>query len=160
MDPRRFDSLVRSLTTLRTRRSLTRLAGGLTLSTLFAVVGNEEVAAGARLGGARCTKKSQCKSRKCLNPDTCDCAEESCACTCACSKAKPRVGCVKPDDPCEMAICSATGQCTIQPMSCDDDNPCTQDLCDGGVCSHPPDLTKNGDSCGNGNICQDGVCGL
>ena len=51
MDPERFDSFIRSLTTVRTRRSLTRLVGGLTLSTLIAAFGSEQVAAArARVG--------------------------------------------------------------------------------------------------------------
>ena len=44
------------------------------------------------------------------------------------------------------------GSIGLNPCSCDDGNPCTNDSCVGGVCSH----TNNTSSCNDGNACTSG----
>jgi len=74
MENRRFDCLVRSLSTTPTRRGilsgLARAAAGATLAALVAVPMNEDVAAACRRIGDPCTSGRQCcghahKSRIC-----------------------------------------------------------------------------------------------
>ncbi len=77
MDAERFDGLARSLTTIRSRRSLTRLLGGLGLGGGFAVWGARETLAAKRTAGEPCTKRRQCKTGKCIGIQghkTCSCS--------------------------------------------------------------------------------------
>jgi hypothetical protein len=157
MDDARFDALAKTFGSVHSRRSLARLLGGLSLGGLLSSVGREEAAAALLLGGARCTSKAQCKSGRCLNPDTCDCTKKSCRCTCACSTTNPQIRCKQPTDTCKKAVCRVTGRCATTPK-CADTNPCTQDLCTNGTCSHPTDPLKEGASCGGDKTCQDGDC--
>ena len=155
MDEARFDALTRTLGTTHSRRRLTRLLGGLSLGGVLSALGGDDAAAALLLGGARCTRKAECKSGRCLNPDRCDCTKQGCTCTCACSKTTdPPVRCMTPVNPCRKNVCTDTGRCVLKPK-CADSNPCTDDLCDNGVCSHPH--KPNGLDCPGGK-CLDGTC--
>jgi hypothetical protein len=135
MEDLRFDTLVRSLATPRSRRGVARLLGSLPFGGVLTGLGIEGTTAGDRLGGEPCTRNRQCQTKTCLNPDNCDCGEPGCACTCACSKANPKVGCAKPSNPCKKAVCTDSGRCRIR-----------------------PNAKKNGDSCAANKICRDGKC--
>ena len=77
MDADRFDGLARSLTTIRSRRSLTRLLGGLGLGGGLAVWGATETLAAKRDAGEPCTRGRQCKTGKCIGLQghkTCSCS--------------------------------------------------------------------------------------
>ena len=79
MDADRFDSLARSLTATRSRRSLTRLFGGLGLGGVLSVWGAPETRAAKRNAGEPCIKRRQCRSRKCVGDPgqkTCGCSEK------------------------------------------------------------------------------------
>lgn len=63
-------------------------------------------------------------------------------------------------DPCtENDACSA-GKCAGAPLSCDDDNPCTNDSCDGSGCHHlaQTGTCDDGDPCTVGDACDAGMC--
>lgn len=160
MDNARFDALTRALTTASSRRGATRLLAGLFSGGALSALIVRGAAAAEHNGGAPCTRGGECKTGVCLNPKSCDCTKATCHCTCSCSASDPQVGCVKPDDPCKKAVCSANGVCQAKPK-CADGNPCTRDLCANGNCSHPADTAKNGCSCGKkGGACLDGMCVL
>ncbi len=133
MDAARFDALTKTLGTPRSRRSLARLLGGLSLGGVLSALTVRKAAAAKLNGGARCSSKTQCKSGRCLNPDKCDCTKKSCKCICACSTTDPVVRCIAPPNPCKKAVCSATGRCVLQNK-------------------------QNGISCGAGKVCYRGTC--
>jgi hypothetical protein len=77
MDADRFDILARSLSTPRSRRSLTRLLGGLGLGGGLAVWGATETLAEKLNAGELCTRGRQCKTGKCIGLQghkTCSCS--------------------------------------------------------------------------------------
>src|SRR5215217_767135 len=149
MDPDRFDSLARTLSTTRSRRSLGRLLGGLGLGGVIRVLSVREVAAAPLNGGNSCTKGSDCKTGKCLINGKC-----------SCSSAFPT--CKKPANPCKQASCDfgtkrcVTANAPVGTACLDEGNECTRNICDrSGLCTHPN--KKNGASCTSGS-CQGGVC--
>jgi|SRR5215217_6095075 len=74
MDAHRFDTLTRTLSTPRSRRSLARLLIGVSLGSVLTALGATDAAAGSRLGGAPCTRDKQCLSNKCFKrSQTCSC---------------------------------------------------------------------------------------
>jgi hypothetical protein len=149
MDDARFDTLAKTLSAGRTRRSLARLVAGLGLGAAVASADSEEAAAALLNGGFPCTSGSQCKTGKCLSNGTC-----------SCSRANPT--CRAPRNRCKKATCEfSTGRCITtnraRGATCQGDgNPCTRDICDGnGNCIHPK--KPDGTACGSGT-CQGGVC--
>jgi hypothetical protein len=103
MDAHRFDALTRALTATRSRRSLGRLLGGLSLGGVLAALGATEALAAKRNGGAPCTKGSQCKTGKCLRR------------TCSCSAKFPN--CQRSSQFCSAGVCrlrcGAGGVCRV-----------------------------------------------
>jgi hypothetical protein len=65
-------------------------------------------------------------------------------------------------NPCTVADHCVDGVCTGDPVQCDDENPCTDDLCtESGGCNYPPiagDCDDN-DPCTLGDHCTAGECG-
>ncbi len=64
-------------------------------------------------------------------------------------------------DPCTIADHCDAGTCVGEPVECDDDNPCTDDLCTvAGGCEFPPAVgpCDDGDPCTVADQCADGVC--
>jgi len=77
MESERFDRLARTVGQPRSRRSLTRLLGGLGLGGVLAAWGTTETLAAKRMAGEPCTKGRQCKTGKCigiLGHKTCSCS--------------------------------------------------------------------------------------
>ena len=77
MDADRFDGLARTFGQPRSRRSLTRLLGGLGLGGVLSVWGTTETLAATRNAGEPCTRGRQCKTGKCIGlkgHKTCSCS--------------------------------------------------------------------------------------
>jgi hypothetical protein len=125
MDADHFDALTKTLSTSRSRRGLARLLGGLSLGGALTALRAPEVAAGSRLGGAPCTKNSQCKTNHCFRSSG----------TCSCSGT---VKCQPLADPCKKAVCTTTNHCGLDPDPPTDDIACgppgSFNICCGGKC--------------------------
>jgi len=64
-------------------------------------------------------------------------------------------------NPCTVADHCVAGVCTGDPVECDDQNPCTQNVCtDKGGCEYPPQpgSCDDSDPCTVGDQCADGTC--
>ena len=64
-------------------------------------------------------------------------------------------------DPCTVADHCVEGTCVGDPVECDDDNPCTDDVCtETGGCEYPAntDLCDDEDPCTLADQCTDGEC--
>ena len=66
MDSKRFDRLAQTFGQPHSRRSLTRLLGGLGLGGVLSVWGTTETLAAKRNAGMRCTRNRQCKTGRCV----------------------------------------------------------------------------------------------
>jgi hypothetical protein len=98
MDAHRFDTLTKTLTTPRSRRSLARLLGGVSLGSVLTALGVPDAVAGSRLGGDSCTRDEQCLSKKCFKRSK----------TCSCKKIGGQfstAGCLQPANDCQKATC-------------------------------------------------------
>jgi hypothetical protein len=73
----RFDHLIRSLDRAKTRRGFVRMLGGVTAGSLLTTLGATEAVAGDLPGGAPCTRRRQCHTRKCVGPK----GNKRCACS-------------------------------------------------------------------------------
>jgi hypothetical protein len=134
MDSERFDTLARSLTKPRTRRSLAHLLGALSLGGILSAQSVREAAAAKRIGGAACMKGSQCKTGKCAGP-----AGQK---TCSCSKKFPN--CSQPTDGSFKICCQGT---CITGSPCPGNHFCgnSADGCGG---------TVNCGTCQGGEVCE------
>jgi hypothetical protein len=102
MDDSRFDALTKTLGTTHTRRGVARLLGGLGLGGVLSALGTSEALAAARKGGVPCTRKSQCKTGRCVGPA----GNKQCSCS------KKFRAYVQPAGPCKQATCDlATKLC-------------------------------------------------
>ncbi len=73
-----------------------------------------------------------------------------------------------PDAPCEDGVtctvdgaCDAAGVCKGKPLTCDDGNPCTDDVCQQGQgCVYPPKPgdCSDDDACTKDDVCVEGTC--
>jgi hypothetical protein len=130
MDPIRFDALTRSLAIHRTRRSLVRLLGRLSLGGALSALGTTETRAAKRNPGEPCTKGRQCKTGKCVGETgskTCSCSrkfptcsgdQSCCARRCVSLENNPR-HCGECGRRCQVyAVCDA-GICTCVRGLCD-----------------------------------------
>ena len=75
MDADCFDALARALAAARSRSSLARLLGGLSLGGILGTHTARQAAAALFNGGAPCTKGSECKTGKCLGSSRCSCSK-------------------------------------------------------------------------------------
>ncbi|HIA02479.1 MAG TPA: hypothetical protein EYN66_11305 [Myxococcales bacterium] len=115
--------------------------------------------------GETCSE-GQCKggAAKCKDNDLNPCTEVQCdGLTGKCGPANTT------GQPCEDGnICTQTAQClnnqctVVEKQSCQDNNPCTDDLCDPnqGGCTNPPNTNpcSDGDASTVGDTCKDGKC--
>jgi hypothetical protein len=92
MDGSRFDALTKTLGTAHSRRTLTRLLGGLSLGGVLSALGVPAAQAthfGCRHVGKPCTSNDQCCSSRCPGPE----GSKTC-------RAHHTGGCTKADDAC------------------------------------------------------------
>ena len=140
MDADRFDALSRALSTAHTRRRLTRLLGGLSLGGVLSVRSITDAGAALRLGGAPCTKNTQCQTGRCVGRTGNK--------KCSCSTTRPRVGCQQPDDPCKRAVCNVeTQRCVTKNKT----GSCPGGTCQNGTCTPtctPTTCAELGLACG------------
>src|SRR5918999_5210115 len=185
MDADDFDALSRVLSAGHTRRRLTRLLGGLSLGGALAALGLAEALAAKRIGGAPCTRNTQCQTGRCVGKTGHK--------TCSCSSALPT--CKQPSNPCKEAVCNVeTQRCvtrngcdvgevcrSMQCVACGDEGePCcaTNPRCEGSIdegtkkTCHPVTKTCHlcaesvGSPCCPGNecyqpgvlVCEEGIC--
>ena len=117
--------------------------------------------------GNECTSGDVCANGTCTGPQLVDCDDDN---PCTKESCKPAVGC-KTDmlsGPCEDGdSCTIGEQCVNGDciggniVSCDDENPCTDDSCnDTGQCVHAANQAPcdDNDKCTLGDHCEDGVC--
>lgn len=114
-----------------------------------------------------CTLADSCVDGQCQGSGTLDCDDDN---PCTKDVCDPLAGCQHPPtnapcsdgDACTGKDLCVGGACQPgEPVSCDDDNVCTQDLCDAQVgCLHSPVAggCDDGNSCTQGDHCQMGKC--
>ncbi len=91
-----------------------------------------------------------------------DCTADKCSGQEGCVNETLGSGACNDGNPCTVADHCVTGQCVGDPVQCDDENPCTDNVCtDDGGCQYPPNEADcdDGDPCTLADVCQDGVCG-
>ncbi len=89
------------------------------------------------------------------------CTTDSCAGGGGCGHTALDSGECIDGDPCTVGDHCVSGVCLGSPVTCDDDNPCTDDLCEEtGGCTFPPNTAAcdDGDPCTLGDHCADGAC--
>jgi hypothetical protein len=100
-----------------------------------------------------------------LDEETCDddndCTEDTCLGESACQNLPLDLGECKDGNPCTVADHCTAGVCVGDPVLCDDQNPCTEDLCtEQGGCQHLPAAgdCDDADACTLGDHCSNGAC--
>jgi hypothetical protein len=153
MDEARFDALTKTLGIVHMPRDLARLLGALSLAGALSTLGTGEALTAKRKGSAPRNRNSQCKTGKCVGPES----NKQCSCS------KSFRACVQPAEPCQQAKCDfAAKLCATTDKAADaacpeDGNNCTNDVCDGsGACTHPNKV--NGTGCGDEKTCRNGEC--
>ena len=108
--------------------------------------------------GLSCTKNDTCKGSKCSGSDTCvgssPCVASTCSVGSDCVEAPLGAGIPCKGGKCN-GFCSATGVCEVDSnnLTCDDKNPCTQEICVAVGCGHAG--LADATACDDGNICTD-----
>ena len=102
MNEARFDVLARALGTANTRHGVTLLLAGPGLGGALSALGTSKALAAKHKGGEPCTRNGQCKTGKCVCPES----NKQCSCS------KSFKACVQPAEPCQEAKCAfATKLC-------------------------------------------------
>ncbi len=89
------------------------------------------------------------------------CTQDSCTGADGCANSPLDEGECVDGDSCTVGDHCEAGECTGQPILCDDDNPCTDDACDGlGGCASLPNTAScdDGDPCTVTDTCSDEEC--
>ena len=96
---------------------------------------------------------------------TCDdgnsCTQDSCAGASGCEHLPLEGGECKDNNPCTVADHCEAGVCIGDPVFCNDENPCTDDLCsENGGCTYVTNLAScdDGNPCTVADACLDGTC--
>jgi hypothetical protein len=144
MDSEHFDRLAQSFGQPHSRRSLTRLIGGLGLGGVLSLWGTTETLAAKRNAGMRCTRNRQCKTGRCVGEP----GQKVCSCSSryACPAAAQCLhgGCFRSE--------SCAAACVIGP-TCGPDCYCSKTVSGVAVCF------ANTNFCGGGGACDaDGDC--
>lgn len=146
MDLSRFDTLVRTLGTTSSRRTVLRALVGVVLAGLGLVGAERAGAAGCRAVGKPCSRKRQCCSGVCKrsrcrahNVGTCDASTSPCGAP-ACNN---RAGCSCFITTGGATFCSAADQ---QCANCVRDNDCVASMGPGAACV---DFANGGAICGS-----------
>jgi hypothetical protein len=96
-----------------------------------------------------------------LCTDDNDCTQDTCNGETGCSHTALNAGECKDLDACTVGDHCEQGVCIGNPVTCDDDNPCTTDACDGaGGCLFENNIATcdDDDPCTVADQCKDGVC--
>ncbi len=152
MDDARFDAFARTLGTTRSRRSLSRLLGGLGLGGGLSALTAQDAAAALRKGGSPCTANRQCKTGECVGP-----AESK---KCSCSRTFP--ACKQPANSCKRAVCDFTlKRCVVRTKANGAACGTGRECCDGACVdtrSNPRHCGGCGQRCQVNGICSAGTC--
>ena len=117
--------------------------------------------------GNMCTLADTCNAGFCSPGPTANCNDGN---PCTSDSCTPETGCVhnhnqdpcSDDDACTVADTCADGQCLPgQPLSCNDNDPCTDDSCNPQTgCTFTPNLgpCSDGNACTNNDTCANGQC--
>ncbi len=144
MDSERFDRLVQTFGRPRSRRSLTRLLGGMGLGGALSVWGTTETLAHRLNAGNPCTRGSHCKTGKCVGPrgqKVCSCStRHRCAdgarcihggcfrsesCAAECTLGTPcRDGCFCSETVSGVPVCYANEKFCTEGKACDANGDC------------------------------------
>ncbi|MCB9785330.1 MAG: hypothetical protein H6744_01435 [Deltaproteobacteria bacterium] len=116
--------------------------------------------------GNACTIDDACVDGVCAGAlldcdDENPCTLDSCDKVTGCAHVLREGGCDDGDACTFSDVCTAGGVCEGQPLTCDDDNPCTDDLCDtdlGCVYSDNAATCDDGDACTLDDKCTLGKC--
>ncbi len=113
--------------------------------------------------GDPCTLSGQCSCGFCMWQESVVCEDDN---PCSNDLCDPLLGCqyVPNNEPCDDGLsCTLSDTCnagaceSLDFLTCDDGNPCTEDGCQEPLgCSYVP--LANGASCGVGQVCQAGEC--
>jgi len=107
-----------------------------------------------------CTKdscdKGSCKHPKIDCEDGNTCTQDLCVKDKGCQSAPMSSGACDDGDVCTVGDACASGACVGTKKSCDDNNPCTNDVCMAAGCTNPP--VNDGMPCGAGSACVSGQC--
>ena len=172
MDPCRFDTLVRTLTTGPSRRRLLGVLSALPLVGT-ALVGSDEDS-GATTGKGRGKRRGK---RQATSPEAQSCARRCRTKTTKHARRRCRKGCQTPTECTTNADCPSgelceSGRCIPIPDQCTSDADCDAcERCDGGVCvaqCQPDEVCRANQceavqctsdrECGDCSRCQDGRC--
>ncbi|MFH1532939.1 MAG: hypothetical protein ABIK09_19620 [Pseudomonadota bacterium] len=100
-----------------------------------------------------------------VDEETCDdgnpCTGDACLGADGCEHVALEGGECLDGNPCTVADHCEAGVCVGDPVLCDDENPCTDNLCaENGGCVYPPNsgTCDDGDPCTLGDACADGAC--
>ena len=113
-----------------------------------------------------CTTGDSCTDGACKPGTliTCDdgnpCTVDSCEAATGCVAEPKNAGPCDDGDPCTASDVCVEGACVGQPLSCDDQDLCTDDSCGIDGCQHLPNTTPcdDGDPCTAGDVCADSQC--
>ena len=97
-----------------------------------------------------------------LCDDNNDCTEDKCLGAEGCANELLEVGICEDGNPCTVADHCVDGTCLGDPVECDDENQCTNNVCtDTGGCEYPPNDAScdDDDPCTVGDHCEDSTCG-
>ena len=96
-----------------------------------------------------------------LCEDGSDCTEDKCTGEEGCANEILESGPCEDGDPCTVADHCVEGTCIGDPVECDDDDPCTDDVCtETGGCEYPPNMAAcdDGNACTLADECKEGEC--
>jgi hypothetical protein len=96
-----------------------------------------------------------------LCADDNDCTEDQCAGEEGCVNQILVSGPCEDGDPCTVADHCVEGTCLGDPVDCEDDNPCTDNICtETGGCEYPPNSEPcdDNDPCTLADLCDEGIC--
>jgi hypothetical protein len=143
MDDSRFDTLVRSLTDVRSRRGLTRLLAGVAVSGPLALLGLAETEGKGKKGKKKKKKK---KKRSTTSPGPC--------------AGKPNDSACNGDGKCLNGVCNPKPTCIGEGSSCAGlgNAACCTKACEGGECDGGSDSEPNNAECQVDADCQSRRC--
>ena len=116
--------------------------------------------------GNTCTVSDVCKAGACMGSSALVCDDGN---VCTVDSCLPETGCAYAN---AVGSCDDGNACTVNDicvdgdcesgllLTCDDDNPCTDQVCEGGDCIFTPNSNDcdDGNACTQGDVCKGGWC--